>query len=183
MNWEDLTQAISACNKCSLADNRTNVVIGRGNVGAPVLFVGEGPGANEDAQGQPFVGQAGKLLDMALESTGFEQADYYITNVVKCRPPQNRNPLPTECEACMPYLRAQFKMIRPKIIVCLGSVASTAMIGKEAKITSVRGTWIERGGVLFTGTYHPAALLRDPTKKIIMWKGLKMIWQKLQTLK
>lgn len=183
MNWEELTKTISTCRKCALADNRTNVVVGRGNVNAPVLFVGEGPGANEDAQGQPFVGQAGRLLDMALESTGFEKEDFYIANVVKCRPPQNRNPMPQECEACLPFLREQFKLIRPKIIVCLGSVASTTMIGKDAKITSVRGTWIERGGVLFTGTYHPAALLRDPSKKIVMWKDLKTIWQKLQTLK
>ena len=183
MNWEELTKTISTCRKCALADNRTNVVVGRGNVNAPVLFVGEGPGANEDAQGQPFVGQAGRLLDMALESTGFEKEDFYIANVVKCRPPQNRNPMPQECEACLPFLRELFKLIRPKIIVCLGSVASTTMIGKDAKITSVRGTWIERGGVLFTGTYHPAALLRDPSKKIVMWKDLKTIWQKLQTLK
>lgn len=183
MNWEELIKTISTCRKCALADNRTNVVVGRGNVNAPVLFVGEGPGANEDAQGQPFVGQAGRLLDMALESTGFEKEDFYIANVVKCRPPQNRNPMPQECEACLPFLREQFKLIRPKIIVCLGSVASTTMIGKDAKITSVRGTWIERGGVLFTGTYHPAALLRDPSKKIVMWKDLKTIWQKLQTLK
>lgn len=183
MNWIELEKTISECHRCPLAEGRTNVVVGRGNKNAPILFVGEGPGANEDAQGVPFVGQAGKLLDMALESTGFNEEDFYIANIVKCRPPQNRNPLAEECEACMPFLREQFKLIKPKIIVCLGSVASTSMIGKDAKITSVRGRWIERGGVLFTGTYHPAALLRDPSKKITMWKDLKNVWEKLQTLK
>ena len=183
MNWIELEKAISECHRCPLAEGRTNVVVGRGNKNAPILFVGEGPGANEDAQGVPFVGQAGKLLDMALESTGFNEEDFYIANIVKCRPPQNRNPLAEECEACMPFLREQFKLIKPKIIVCLGSVASTSMIGKDAKITSVRGRWIERGGILFTGTYHPAALLRDPSKKITMWKDLKNVWEKLQTLK
>lgn len=183
MDWDNLIKIISNCTKCPLAQGRTNVVVGRGNRNAPVLFVGEGPGANEDAQGLPFVGQAGRLLDLALQSTGFTKEDYYIANVVKCRPPENRNPLPEECAACLPYLRAQFKLIKPKIIVCLGSVASTNMIDKEAKITAIRGKWIERGGVLFTATYHPAALLRDPSKKIVMWRDLKSVWDKLTTIR
>ena len=144
MTWEELLDYCSRCQRCALAQTRKNVVVGRGNRNAPILFVGEGPGAQEDEQGIPFVGQAGKLLDLALEACGFPPDLYYIANVVKCRPPQNRNPLREETEACMPYLREQFRLIKPKIVVCLGSVASVALIGPEAKITAVRGTWIEK---------------------------------------
>lgn len=182
MSWDQLINAISGCKKCPLHQGRTNVVVGRGNRVAPILFVGEGPGANEDKQGLPFVGQAGKLLDMALESIGFTENDYYIANIVKCRPPENRNPLPEECAACLPYLRMQYKLIQPKIIVCLGAVAASAMIDKDAKISSIRGTWIKKSDVLFTATYHPAALLRDPSKKIVMWRDLKSVWEKLQNI-
>ena len=151
MTWEELLDYCSRCQRCALAQTRKNVVVGRGNRNAPILFVGEGPGAQEDEQGIPFVGQAGKLLDLALEACGFPPDLYYIANVVKCRPPQNRNPLREETEACMPYLREQFRLIKPKIVVCLGSVASVALIGPEAKITAVRGTWIEKKRYLFYG--------------------------------
>lgn len=182
MTWEELLDYCSRCQRCALAQTRKNVVVGRGNRNASILFVGEGPGAQEDEQGIPFVGQAGKLLDLALEACGFPPDLYYIANVVKCRPPQNRNPLREETEACMPYLREQFRLIKPKIVVCLGSVASVALIGPEAKITAVRGTWIEKKGTYFTATYHPAALLRDESKKIFMWRDLKAVQERLHEI-
>ena len=182
MTWEELLDYCSRCQRCALAQTRKNVVVGRGNRNAPILFVGEGPGAQEDEQGIPFVGQAGKLLDLALEACGFPPDLYYIANVVKCRPPQNRNPLREETEACMPYLRVQFRLIKPKIVVCLGSVASVALIGPEAKITAVRGTWIEKKGTYFTATYHPAALLRDESEKIFMWRDLKAVQERLHEI-
>ncbi len=181
MNWEELTNYCKNCNRCALCATRHNVVLGRGNTRAPILFVGEGPGAQEDEQGIPFVGQAGKLLDLAFSALDFKEEDYYIANVVKCRPPQNRNPLPEEINACMPYLREQFKLIRPQIIVCLGSVASNALLGE--KISAVRGKWVNKKGTLFTATYHPAALLRDESKKIVMWRDLRAVKEKLQQLK
>lgn len=182
MTWEALIEYCNHCQKCALAQGRKNVVIGRGNRGAPILFVGEGPGAQEDEQGVPFVGQAGKLLDLALEACGFPPDCYYIANIVKCRPPQNRNPLREEAEACMPYLREQFKLIQPKIVVCLGSVASTALIGPDAKITAVRGTWIEKKGTYFTATFHPAAILRDESKKLFLWRDLKAVRKRLHEI-
>ena len=183
MNWEELSGYCNNCNRCGLSQTRHNVVLGKGNVCAPILFVGEGPGAKEDEQGLPFVGQAGQLLDLALESLGFSTEDYYISNVVKCRPPENRTPLSEEIDACMPYLREQFKLIRPKIVVCLGGVASTTLLGPDCKITAVRGTWRERKGTLFTATYHPAALLRDERKKLVMWQDLKAVKIKYNEIK
>ena len=182
MNWQELESACRNCRRCALAETRNNAVIGRGNPNAPILFVGEGPGRHEDEQGIPFVGQAGQLLNLALTSCLFPPDSYYIANVVKIRPPQNRTPLPEEQEACLPYLRNQFLLVRPRIIVCLGAVAVSAMISKDAKITALRGTWTERKGVFFTATYHPAALLRDDSKKIIMWKDLKKVREKLEAL-
>ena len=183
MNWEELSDYCNNCNRCGLSQTRHNVVLGRGDICAPILFVGEGPGAKEDEIGLPFVGQAGKLLDLALESLGFAPEDYYIANVIKCRPPENRTPLSDEIAACMPYLREQFRLIRPKIVVCLGSVASTALLGPDCKVSSVRGTWTERKGTHFTATYHPAALLRDEKKKLVMWQDLKTVKNMLSQLR
>ena len=183
MTWETLESTCKNCSKCALANSRRNVVIGRGCKTADVLFVGEGPGENEDKQGIPFVGQAGELLDLALASIGYGEGDYYIANVVKCRPPQNRNPEPDECEACLPYLRAQFALIKPKIIVFLGSIAANNMIAKDIRITKARGTWVDKQGTLFMPTYHPAALLRDPSKKADMWEDLKKVYDKLKEIR
>ena len=183
MNWEELEKNCKACNRCALAAGRRKVVIGRGSKTADILFVGEGPGENEDKQGLPFVGQAGELLDLALNSIGFDKNDYYIANIVKCRPPQNRNPEPEECNACLPFLRAQFSLIRPKIIVALGSIASNYLVEKDLRITKSRGIWVEKQGVLFMPTYHPAALLRDPSKKIDMWEDLLKVYEKLKELR
>lgn len=183
MNWEDLERACLNCRGCALAEKRTNVVIGKGCRTAPILFVGEGPGENEDLQGVPFVGAAGQLLDLALVSAGYAPEDYYIANVVKCRPPHNRTPAEEECNACIGYLRGQFALIRPKIVVCLGSVASNYLIEKNFKITRMRGIWKEKKGVWFMPTYHPAALLRDESKKLDMWKDIKAAHDRLQELK
>ena len=183
MTWEELENACVACERCRLSGGRTNVVIGRGCKNAPVLFVGEGPGENEDRQGLPFVGAAGQLLDLALASAGFAPSDYYIANVVKCRPPQNRTPLDDECEACIGFLRAQFALIRPRVIVCLGSVATRFLIDRDARITRARGIWTQRKGVWFMPTYHPAALLRDGSKKADMWEDIRAAYEKLQELR
>lgn len=183
MTWEELERACLSCKGCALAENRRNVVIGKGSKTAPILFVGEGPGENEDIQGVPFVGAAGQLLDQALISIGYKPEDYYIGNVVKCRPPQNRTPNEVECNTCIGYLRAQFALIRPKIVVCLGSVATNYLIERDIKITKARGIWREKKGVWFMPTYHPAALLRDENKKLDMWKDIKAAYDKLKELK
>jgi len=180
--WNELETQCKSCKLCELAAQRKNVVIGRGNKNAKLLFVGEGPGSQEDEQGLPFVGQAGQLLNLAITSCGLTEDSYYITNVVKCRPPQNRTPLPIECEACLPYLRTQFALIRPTIIVCLGAIATNALIDKNAKISQIRGNWIEKKGIYFMPTFHPAALLRDESKKMDMWEDIKKAKDKLEEI-
>lgn len=163
--WEALEHDCKNCRECSLWETRTNVVFGVGNQNAEVLFIGEGPGANEDAQGVPFVGRAGHLLDDMLEIIGLKRDDVYIANIVKCRPPQNRDPLPAESEACMPWLREQFRLLQPKIVVCLGRIAAQRMIRQDFSVTREHGQIINKGGILFMGTFHPAALLRQPQNK------------------
>ena len=137
------------------------------------MLIGEGPGADEDMQGEPFVGRAGKLMNMALAGIGLKREEIYIANIVKCRPPGNRNPEPDEAEACMDYLKSQINLVKPNIIVLLGSVALKNILGKEYGITSSRGKWVEKEGILYMPTFHPAALLRDESKKIDFWKDLK----------
>lgn len=178
-NWGDLTNEINACQKCRLCEQRTNVVPGEGNVNAEILFIGEGPGRDEDMQGRPFVGASGQLLDRMIHAIGMERTEVYIANVVKCRPPMNRNPEPDEAAACMPYLRNQFKLISPKIIVLLGKVACRYVLGDESPISRLRGKWIYRKGVWFMPTYHPSALLRAPEKKREAWEDFKMVKAKL----
>lgn len=179
LDWTQLNSACSNCQSCELGRTRTNVVFGRGNTEAPVLFVGEGPGENEDAQGLPFVGAAGQLLDTLLEALMFKPPEYYIANVVKCRPPNNRVPLDQEAEKCLPYLRNQVALIRPQIIVCLGSTAAKYIIARDAKITQIRGRWIERKGYWIMPTFHPAALLRDQSKKAPLFSDIKAVKDKL----
>ena len=163
--WEALKEECLRCQACTLAATRTNVVFGVGSENAEVLFIGEAPGANEDAQGEPFVGRAGKLLDDMLAMIGLDRSRIYITNSVKCRPPQNRDPLPAESEACMPWLREQFRLLQPKIVVCLGRIAAQRMIRQDFSVTREHGQIINKGGILFMGTFHPAALLRQPQNK------------------
>lgn len=176
--WEELEQSIINCQKCKLCNNRTNIVFGTGNKNAQVMFIGEGPGADEDTQGIPFVGRAGKLMDMAFEGIGIKRNDVYIANIVKCRPPANRNPEKDEVVACMDYLRNQVMLIKPKIIVLLGSVALKNILGEEYGITLSRGKWIEKKGILYMPTWHPAALLRDNSKKLEFWQDLKEVYAK-----
>lgn len=164
MKWEELEMTCRSCSRCRLAQTRTNVVIGRGNRSSDIMLVGEGPGYNEDMQGIPFVGAAGQLLDKMLREAGLEQEGVYIANIVKCRPPQNRDPLADEQNACLNFLRHQYILIKPKILVCLGRIAAQAIIAPDFKITKMRGTWIERKGCHMIATYHPSALLRDENK-------------------
>jgi DNA polymerase len=147
-----------------------------------VLFVGEGPGAEEDRQGRPFVGPAGILLEKMLRAASMRREQVYIANIVKCRPPANRTPAETEAKACLPYLRRQVRLINPKIIVCLGTTAAKYIIDPDARVTRDRGKWVERGGFSMLATYHPAALLRDETLLIDAWRDIKMLEKKLAEL-
>jgi len=174
-NWEELEQKCSNCNKCKLCSGRKNVVIGTGSKNARIMFIGEGPGADEDAQGIPFVGKAGQLMNKAFEGVGLKREEVYIANIVKCRPPQNRNPEKDETEACKEYLEAQINLLNPEIIVLLGSIALKNYLGEEYSITSSRGKWCEKDGRKVLPTFHPAALLRDENKKIYFWKDLKQL--------
>lgn len=166
MDLQTLQSECLACRRCSLCESRTNVVFGQGAPDAEVLFVGEGPGANEDAQGLPFVGRSGQLLDHYLEAVDLSRSkNVYIANIVKCRPPKNRDPLPEESAACLPWLRQQFQLLRPKIIVCLGRIAAQQLIEPGFSVTRDHGKFFNKHGTLFMATYHPAALLRYPVNK------------------
>lgn len=165
-DFEELRNDCAQCRDCALCESRTNVVFGVGNPNADVMFIGEGPGENEDLQGEPFVGRGGKLLDKYLQAVDlYRDKNIYIANIVKCRPPKNRDPLPAEQDACIKWLRAQVRLIRPKIIVCLGRIAAQKLIDPDFKVTERHGEFIEKGGVLMMGTFHPAALLRNPNNK------------------
>lgn len=179
-NWEQLEAEVKQCQKCRLCQNRNNVVFGTGNKQAKLMFIGEGPGADEDMQGEPFVGKAGKLMNMAFEAIGLKREDVYIANVVKCRPPSNRNPEDDEATACLNYLRNQVILVKPQIIVLLGSIALKNILGKEYGITSSRGKWVEKKGIMYLPTWHPAALLRDESKKIDFIKDLKLVMKKME---
>ena len=172
-NWEDLEKSILECKKCRLCTNRTNIVFGQGNKKARLMFIGEGPGADEDKQGIPFVGKAGQLMNNAFQALEINREDVYIANIVKCRPPANRVPEDDEAQTCLNYLRNQVILIKPKIIVLLGSTALKNILGKEYGITAVRGNWMEKNGIKYMPTWHPAALLRDENKKIEFWQDLK----------
>lgn len=165
-SWEELTQACKTCEKCELCKTRTNVVVGVGNQNAEVLFIGEGPGQNEDLKGEPFVGRAGQLLDKMLTAIDLDRnKNIYIANMVKCRPPQNRDPLPQEQSQCIDWLRNQVFLMRPKIIVCLGRISAMRLIKEDIKVTKEHGIFFEKKGVLMMATLHPAALLRNPKQK------------------
>ena len=182
-SWEILEGACLHCRKCRLWETRTHVVVGKGNRNADILFVGEGPGYHEDMQGVPFVGPAGQLLDKIMESVGLTMDDVYITNIVKCRPPGNRDPHEDEQEKCMNYLRYQLLLIRPKIIVCLGRISGSYIIGGGFRITRDRGRWIERKGYQMTAVFHPSALLRDEEKKKPTYEDFKEIKRRYDMLR
>ena len=164
--WEELEKTCRNCTRCGLCETRHNVVFGVGNRQADVMFVGEGPGEQEDLQGEPFVGPAGKLLDDMLRIIDIDRgSNCYIGNIVKCRPPRNRDPLETEQDACIDYLRNQVALVKPKIIVCLGRIAAKRLIREDYRITREHGQWVEKNGVWMTAIYHPSALLRDVSKR------------------
>ena len=175
LDWKELEQECLSCQKCALSQTRHNVVFGTGPRDAEVMLIGEGPGENEDLQGLPFVGRGGKLLDDMLEVIDLSrEKNVYIANMVKCRPPQNRDPLNTEQDACIGYLRNQVALLKPKIIVCLGRIAAMKLIKEDFKITREHGQWIEKAGVWMMAMYHPSALLRDPRKRPESFEDLKM---------
>jgi DNA polymerase len=179
LTMDELSKAVEACRRCGLYKSRSNSVLGEGSLSAKLMFIGEAPGADEDKQGKPFVGKAGQLLEKGLDALEFyRDKNYYICNICKCRPANNRTPTEEEAEACLPYLRNQVALIKPKIIVCLGATAAKYVIGKEARITAIRGNWIERKGYYIIATFHPAALFRDESKKRLFWEDLKKIKKK-----
>ena len=178
--WQALERECGACHACALADTRTNVVFGDGAADAEILLVGEGPGQQEDEQGVPFVGPAGKLLDDMLEIIGLDRTKVYVANIVKCRPPKNRDPLNVEQDACIGWLRRQTALLRPRIIICLGRIAAKAIIKEDFRITEQHGQWFERRGVQMTAIYHPSALLRDEGKRPETFVDLKAIQAKVR---
>lgn len=181
-SWEALEAECLRCSGCALCEKRQHVVFGDGARDAEILLVGEGPGQREDEQGVPFVGPAGQLLDDMLEIIGLDRTKVYVANIVKCRPPGNRDPLNVEQDACIGFLRRQTALLRPKMIVCLGRIAAKAIIKEDFKITSEHGQWFARGGVQMTAIYHPAALLRDVNKRPETFEDLKSIQAKVREL-
>lgn len=183
MDWETLRSSCLACTRCELCKTRTNVVFGQGVEDAEVLFVGEGPGQNEDEQGLPFVGRSGQLLDKYLFAIDLDRTkNCYIANIVKCRPPQNRDPLGVEQDACIGYLREQVTLLRPKLIVCLGRIAAMRLIREDFKITREHGQWVKKGGFELMAMYHPAALLRDPTRRPDAFEDLMSLREKVRAV-
>lgn len=180
---DEIKKRVDVCRACPLCQGRTQTVFGRGSETPKVLFIGEAPGENEDKEGMPFVGEAGKLLDQYLGFIGLEEEDYYIANILKCRPPRNRDPKPEEEEACLPYLREQVRALSPRIIVCLGRVAAGRIISPDIRITRDRGKWFSQGGVRILATYHPSALLRDPGKKEDALLDFKKILEEIEKYK
>ena len=180
MDWEKLEQTCHSCTRCGLCETRHNVVFGVGPLHADVMFVGEGPGEQEDLQGEPFVGAAGKLLDDMLSIVDLSRENCYIANIVKCRPPRNRDPLETEQDACIVYLRNQVALIQPKIIVCLGRVAAKRLINPDYRITREHGTWVDKNGIWMTAIYHPSALLRDLGKRPETFDDLLSLREKIK---
>jgi DNA polymerase len=180
LDWNTLEQTCLNCTKCGLCETRHNVVFGVGPKHADVMFIGEGPGEQEDLKGEPFVGAAGKLLDDMLSIIDLNRENCYIANIVKCRPPRNRDPLETEQDACIDYLRNQVALIQPKIIVCLGRIAAMRIIRPDFRITRDHGSWVEKNGIWMSAIYHPSALLRDLTKRPETFDDLLSLREKIR---
>lgn len=181
-SWDKLYAECSNCNACELSATRTNCVFGSGDKNADLLFIGEAPGDNEDKTGTPFVGRAGKLLDEYLAEADIDRSSVYIANILKCRPPKNRDPKPCEEDACIGFLLRQIALLQPKIIVCLGRISAKRLISKNFKITTEHGVWFDFDGIPITAVYHPALLLRDPRKKNDMTADMKIISDRLKNL-
>ncbi len=180
--WKQLQSQCAACQNCPLCRTRHNTVFGEGNPKADILFVGEGPGQQEDLQGRPFVGPAGQLLDEMLNIIDLSRDTYYITNIVKCRPPKNRDPEPVEQDACIPFLWEQIQLIQPKILVCLGRIAAKRLISPDYRITQDHGQWVMRNEMWLTAFYHPSALLRDISKRPDAFADLLRLREKMQEI-
>ncbi len=181
-SWELLERECRSCRECALCQTRKNVVFGVGNPHAEILMVGEGPGANEDEQGIPFVGRAGMLLDDMLAIIGLDRTMVYIANIVKCRPPGNRDPLNVEQDACIGYLRRQMALIQPEILVCLGRIAAMRLINDKFRITREHGVWYDGGGMRMMAMYHPSALLRDPSKRPETFDDMKSLQREIRRI-
>ena len=179
-SWKLLKSECAGCSRCELCETRTNLVFGVGNEAAEVMFIGEGPGEQEDLQGEPFVGPAGKLLDTMLELIDLDRSKVYIANVVKCRPPRNRDPQPAEQDACAEWLERQIALVNPRLIVCLGRIAAMKLIREDLRITREHGQWTQKNGVWFTALYHPSALLRDETKRPETFRDLLSLRAKIK---
>lgn len=179
-HWEELLQTCNNCQKCGLGNTRNRLVFGVGNQNADIMFVGEGPGEQEDLQGEPFVGAAGKLLDDMLSIIDLNRTNIYIANVVKCRPPMNRDPSEEEQMCCYPFLQRQIELVKPSVLVCLGRIAAKKLISPDYRITKDHGNWICRDGVWMTAIYHPSALLRDLNKRPETFDDLLRIREKLK---
>lgn len=177
---EDTREEIGDCRRCKLWPHRTHIVFGTGNPRAELMFAGEAPGADEDAQGIPFVGRAGQLLTRIIEAMGLERGEVYIANVIKCRPPENRNPDPDEVEACKGFLLKQIEVVNPKVVVALGKFAAQTLLETTAPISRLRGRFFESGSRLILPTYHPSYLLRNPSAKRDVWEDMKAVRQRLQ---
>ena len=180
--WTELERECKQCRKCALCETRTNVVFGVGNTYSPIMFIGEGPGEQEDLRGEPFVGRAGQLLDDMLACIDLDRSKVYIANMVKCRPPHNRDPLEIEQEACSGWLKAQIELINPKIIICVGRISAMNFIKPEFRITREHGQWFEKDGRRYMAIYHPSALLRDPTRRPETFVDLKAIQKALKDI-
>jgi uracil-DNA glycosylase len=183
LTLEMIREELGDCQRCKLAPKRTNIVFGSGNANAELVFVGEAPGYDEDQQGLPFVGRAGQLLTKIIESINLKRDEVYICNVLKCRPPENRNPEPDEVAACNPFLKKQLAVIRPKIVCCLGTFAAQTVLQTAAPISKLRGKFFDMDGMRVTATFHPAYLLRSPDKKREVWEDMKQIRAELFRLK
>ena len=183
MTLDELEIKCKNCTKCDLCEGRTNLVFGIGKKDADIMLIGEGPGENEDLQGQPFVGRSGQLLDKFLASVDLSRdKNVYIANMVKCRPPKNRDPKPEEQDMCINWLREQFKIIKPKIVVCVGRISAQKLIDKNFKVTQQHGQFIDKNGTLFMGTYHPAEILRNPNKKEFAFADWLALSEKIDEL-
>lgn len=180
--WDELERACESCARCALGATKTKTVFGRGNREADLMFVGEAPGEQEDLTGRPFVGRAGQLFDKFLAAVDIRQEDYYITNILKCRPPHNRDPLPAEQDLCIDYLREQVRLVKPRLIVCLGRISAMRLIKPDFKITAEHGIWFERGQFRICAVYHPSLLLRDPRKREDMLRDMQAVKAALDAL-
>lgn len=182
MTWEEFYNKCRECTECSLCKTKTNTVIGKGNTETKVMFVGEAPGEKEDLKGLPFVGPAGKLLDDYLDAVGVDKNKIYICNILKCRPPHNRDPLPEEREACMKLLRDQVRLIKPQVIICLGKIAAQMLIREDFRITAEHGKWFKKGSFHMCAVYHPSALLRDASKREAAYRDFENIRNTLNNI-